>query len=115
RLPEMKKRLVDIFQTRTRDQWFDHLRAADVAVAPVLELAEAVKNEQIPERRMVVELDHPGLGKVKQLGPAVKLSSTPASIRTFSTPPGHETDEVLRSLGYSDEDIAALRGKGVVE
>src|SRR5205807_389600 len=46
RLPEMKRRFTEIFKGKTRDEWFEYLRARDVAVAPVLDLEEAVGNEQ---------------------------------------------------------------------
>ena len=65
-------------------------------------------------REMVVELDQPGAGKVKQLGVPVKLSRTPGGIHSPGPVLGEHTDEVLAELGYSKEEIAELRSKKVV-
>jgi formyl-CoA transferase/CoA:oxalate CoA-transferase len=63
---------------------------------------------------MRVEVEHPSLGSVPQIGLPYKLSATPASIR--SAPPllGEHTDEILDELGYSATEIGALRTDGVI-
>ena len=62
---------------------------------------------------MIVEIDTP-LGPMKTFGPPVKLSDTPASIRSGAPRIGEHTDSVLASLGYSAAEIADLRDRGVV-
>ena len=57
---------------------------------------------------MVVELHHPQLGKIKQLGISIKLLQTPGKIRNFAPLPGEHTRQVLVSLGYSSAEIEAL-------
>ena len=63
---------------------------------------------------MVWELDHPRLGKVRQQGSSIKLSTTPAQFRYFAAVPGEHTDEALAGLGYSSEEIKDLRDEGAV-
>jgi crotonobetainyl-CoA:carnitine CoA-transferase CaiB-like acyl-CoA transferase len=63
---------------------------------------------------MVVELEHPSLGKVRQVGIGVKLSETPGSVRSLSPRRGQHTDDVLSDLGYSPEQIEGLRAQGAV-
>jgi alpha-methylacyl-CoA racemase len=111
---EMTDRFRAIFKTRTRDEWFDYLRRFDVCVAPMLELEEAVTHPHILARGLVTELDHPTLGTVRQIGPSVKLSDTPATIRSLAPRAGEHTDQVLRALGYGEEAITELRGQGAV-
>ena len=62
---------------------------------------------------MVVEVDHPTLGKVKSLGVGTKLSDTPGSVRSTAPIAGQHTDEVLASIGYDANAIAALKERGV--
>jgi succinate---hydroxymethylglutarate CoA-transferase len=63
---------------------------------------------------MVVELDQPGIGPVKQVGFPVKLSRTPADTGGAAPALGEQTVDVLRKIGYDDERIEKLRDEGVV-
>ncbi|MGC8838494.1 MAG: CoA transferase, partial [Anaerolineae bacterium] len=63
---------------------------------------------------MVVELDHPRAGKVRSLGNPLHLSATPPTYRRPPPMLGEHTDEVLQEIGYTPEEIAALRTEGVV-
>ena len=64
---------------------------------------------------MVVDVEHPTHGRVKQFGIAIKLSDTPGAIRSAAPMPGEHTDDVLKDLGMTAGEIADLRRKGIVE
>ena len=64
------------------------------------------------EREMVVELEQPGLGTVRQLGVPVKLSRTPGAAERPAPALGEDTEEVLRESGFADEEIGALIKSG---
>jgi crotonobetainyl-CoA:carnitine CoA-transferase CaiB-like acyl-CoA transferase len=102
---EIKAALGDIFLTRTRDEWFELLRSEGIPVGKVQSLDEVFEDPQVRRRNMVVEVPDPEFGTVRQLGIAAKLSQTPGSVRTLAPTFGEHTTEVLRSLGYSNEDI----------
>ena len=57
---------------------------------------------------MVVALEHPAFGTIRQVGIAPKLSETPGSVRTLAPRPGEHTEEILRELGYDAARIAAV-------
>ena len=63
---------------------------------------------------MVLEVEHPKLGVVKQVGIAPRLSETPGRIRHLGVKPGENTGEVLTGLGYTQDDIDGFREKGVI-
>lgn len=63
---------------------------------------------------MRVNVDHPVLGAMTQIGVPFKLSATPASIRSAPPMLGEHTDAIVTELGYSDSDISALRSRGVI-
>jgi crotonobetainyl-CoA:carnitine CoA-transferase CaiB-like acyl-CoA transferase len=64
---------------------------------------------------MLVEVDHPRAGRVKDIGIPVKLSSTPGGIHRPAPVLGQHTEEVLTGLlGLSAEEIARLREAGVI-
>ena len=102
------------FKTKTRDRWFEVLKQTDICAAPVYELGEALADPHNQARGMVVEVDHPELGRVRQVGIGTKLSETPGAVRSPAPEPGQHTDEVLAKLGYDGARIAALRERGGV-
>jgi alpha-methylacyl-CoA racemase len=104
-----------LMRTRDRDDWYERLVRADVCVGKVYDVQEVVADPQINHRQMIVEAEHPTVGKVRQFGIAIKLSDTPGSVRTAAPLPGEHTESVLKDLGVSAEEIARLRGKGVIE
>ena len=112
--PEIFDHFRTEFKKKTRAEWFEYLSRWDICAAPVLRLDEALNDPHNRARDMVVDVPHPTLGSVRQVGIAPKLSETPGSVRSTAPSPGQHTDEVLRSLGYDGERIAALRGAGAV-
>ena len=112
---EVVAKLSDTFLTKTRDEWLEILHKADTCVAPVhTSMDEVLEDPQIKHRQMIVELDDPILGQVRQPGVAIKLSETPGRVRTFSPRHGQHTGEILSGLGYSQEEIQELKDKGCV-
>jgi alpha-methylacyl-CoA racemase len=101
-----------IFLERTREEWRRFADEHDCCLEPVLELDEALASELVRAREMVVELAQPGTGGVKLLGVPVKLSRTPGAPAGPGPALGEHTDEVLAGLGYSKEEIAALKQSG---
>jgi crotonobetainyl-CoA:carnitine CoA-transferase CaiB-like acyl-CoA transferase len=109
------RRLTEKFQTNTQACWLEKLRAARIPCAPVNNFAQALSNEQVLARKMVVEVEHPQGGRVRMPGNPIKLSDT--SAETFSPPPllGQHTEAVLKGLlGKSDEELRAWQKAGVI-
>ena len=94
--------------------WLDRLEVAEVPCGPINDVLEAFGTDQARAREMVVDIDHPRLGPVRQVGLPFKLSATPGSIR--SAPPllGEHTDEILAELGFDPAAIADLRAAGAI-
>jgi crotonobetainyl-CoA:carnitine CoA-transferase CaiB-like acyl-CoA transferase len=111
---EIFSTLREIFKTKSRDEWFKELAKADVCVAPVYSLDEVFKDPQILHRKMVEEIEHPKAGKIKVLGIPIKLSRTPGNIREPAPSLGQHTREILKSLGYNDEEIERFRKEGII-
>ena len=110
----VREEIESIIRTRTRDEWWDYLVKADVCVGKVYEPEEMVKDPQVQARDMVVELRHPTVGTITEFGVPIKLSETPGSVRLAAPASGEHTDEVLRGLGLSAEEIRGLRASRVV-
>ena len=111
---EMFAHLKEVFRTKTRDEWFDLLAPKDIPVGKVYGMDEVFSDPQILARRMVLDLEDPKLGKIRQVGILPKLSDTPGSVRTLPPLHGDHTDEILRKAGFSKEEIDGYRKGGVV-
>ncbi|MDQ6753994.1 MAG: CoA transferase [Actinomycetota bacterium] len=105
----------EIMLTRGTAEWVQRLDAAGVPVGPIQTVDQAVADPQVLARGMVSELQHPTAGALKVVGCPIRLTRTPASVRTAPPVLGQHTDEVLKSVGFDGGDIASLRGAGAVQ
>lgn len=111
---EIKEFFKKRFLTRTRDEWFDILSKADVPVSKMYTLDELSEDPQLRHRQMILEVDCPGKGKIRQAGISIKLSDTPGRIKNLGSKPGENTNEILSELGYTKEAIQQLLMKSIV-
>ena len=111
---EIRSFLKRVFLTKKRDEWFELLTHNDVPAGKVYTPDEVFSDPQVLHRQMVIEVEHPTLGKVKQVGIAPKLSNTPGKVRSLSPLSGEHTDEILQELGYKRKEIENLRQQGVI-
>ena len=104
-----------IFLTRTVDDWLIRLRAAEVPAAPVNNLDRAFAEPPVAEREMIVEYDHPQVGKVRLPGNPIKMSDMGATPSSPAPQLGEHTDGVLeRLLQMSGTQIETLRKSGAI-
>lgn len=114
RREEIRDAFAAAFRSKPADEWHELLNAVDVCAKPVLSLEEALQDEHNLARNMVVEVATPDGGLMRQAGVAPKLSATPGRIRSGAPSRGQDTDELLRALGYDDEQAEALRERGAI-
>jgi crotonobetainyl-CoA:carnitine CoA-transferase CaiB-like acyl-CoA transferase len=101
--------------TRTTEQAIADLEAARIPAGPVLDAGQVLDDPQVKARELLKYVDYPGAPKpVPLANTAVRLSATPGGIRHRAPTLGEHTDEVLGELGYSEEEINALRAAQVV-
>jgi len=104
--------LQEIFLTDTRDHWIRLCHEADVPSCRVNSLKDLFSMEQLRAIGSVVEWRHPKTGPFRTMNVPFQMSETPGSLRI--PPPGlaEHTDEVLKQMGKSDDEIASLRASG---
>lgn len=99
---------------RTTADWIAALENAAVPCGPINDLAGVFADPQVIHRGLKVELPHAAGGIAPQVGNPIHFSATPVDYRRAPPLLGQDTDAVLRELGRTDEEIAALRASGIV-
>ena len=116
---ERRQELKDVIEAKlrqaTRREWSDKLLAADIPAGPINTLADVFADEQVSHLRLVEEVEHAELGRIRQVGNPVVLDGQHGqSIRRAPPVLGQHTFEILQEFGYSRSDLDALAGAGVI-
>jgi formyl-CoA transferase len=101
--------------TMTKDKFecMEILNQYDIPCGPILSMKEITADESLRKSGTIVEVEHPERGKHLTVGNPIKLSDSPTQV-TRAPLLGEHTEEVLRELGYSAEDIATLRADSAI-
>jgi crotonobetainyl-CoA:carnitine CoA-transferase CaiB-like acyl-CoA transferase len=92
----------------TTAEWLERLDAADVPCAPIVRRSEIIHNEQVVARGLIVEIDQPMVGKVRQPKPAARFALNEAGIGGPAPRIGEHSHQVLLELGYDEAAIARM-------
>lgn len=103
----------EVMKTRTSAEWLARLDAEQVPCAPALSRHDMLTNEQIVANRLIVESEHPHVGRTRMTRPAARFAETPAELRLPAPMLGEHTEQVLTEIGLSAAQIADLRVSGV--
>jgi crotonobetainyl-CoA:carnitine CoA-transferase CaiB-like acyl-CoA transferase len=110
---ELIAELGAVMRTKRTDAWLAILRG-HVPIAPVYTVAEALQDEQVLARDMVIGVDHPEFGRLRQTGCPLKIGAVQPRYAPASRL-GADTQDLLRTLlGCSDDEIGALRAAGAI-
>ncbi len=99
---------------KTTAEWIEVFEREGVPCAPALTRAEAIEHPQVVASEIVVEKQHPIAGRVRQARTAARFESTPADEWRGAPRLGEDNVEVLREVGYDDEQIAEFTRDGVI-
>jgi crotonobetainyl-CoA:carnitine CoA-transferase CaiB-like acyl-CoA transferase len=106
--------MAEIIKERPTAEWLQRLDANDVPSAPVLRRNEVIANEQVLARELIVELDHPDIGRVRQPAPAARFDRTPARIQGPAPRIGEHSAAILAELGLEAAEIERLATEEIV-
>jgi crotonobetainyl-CoA:carnitine CoA-transferase CaiB-like acyl-CoA transferase len=106
--------LAPIFRAHSSAEWLARLEAGGVPAGPVLDVNAMHRDPQALAREMVVEVEHPRVGRMKTLGLPVKFSETPGRVHGPAPLLGEHSRAILAEAGYASAEIDALIARGVV-
>jgi len=113
-----REELIPIFQKtflqKPAEEWLKSMHEAGIPAGPVSNPHDLIHDAQTLANDMVVELDHPKAGKIKQMNVPIRLSETPGSVRTPAPTLNQHTKEVLSELGYTEQEITELQTQKVI-
>ncbi len=104
-----------IFEEKTVNEWVSILDAAGIPVAPIITVDKLLDNPQLKARNMLLDMNHPVIGKMKITGTPIKLEKTPGDISSPAPSLGQHTEEVLKNiLNIDDSMISYWKKNGVL-
>ena len=112
-LMEIFSEIEDWTKTKTKFEAMDILNKRDIPCGPILSMKELADEPSLRATGTVVEVDHPTRGKYISVGNPIKMSDSPSDVKR-SPLLGEHTEEVLAELGYSKDQVAALRAEKVI-
>lgn len=104
----------EVLTTRSSAEWLARLDAEQVPCAPILRREDLFTDPQIAANALIVESEHPSVGRMRQPRPAARFERTPAELYSPAPRLGEHTEVVLTELGFSEGERTALRERGVV-
>ena len=111
---EFREEIANAGSEFTTEELIRRLQEADVPVGPVLRLEDVPSFEQLVANGCIEESEHPVMGRIRQPRPPARFTDTPSAIQRPAPALGQDTDDVLRELGRSTEQIEKLRANGLV-
>jgi crotonobetainyl-CoA:carnitine CoA-transferase CaiB-like acyl-CoA transferase len=79
---------------------------------PIKTFSEACEDPEILAREMILDVEHPRVGKIKQINSPLKFSRTPVQFRNFAPELGQDCDQILKGLNFTEEQIKSFKKKG---
>ena len=111
----LEQTLSETLMTRTTAHWIQVLDCAGVPCGPINDMAQVYADPQVVARDMVVEIDHPAAGLIRNIGIPIKFSETPGTVRRPPPRLGEHTQEVLLEFEYTVDEIETLEHRGIVK
>jgi len=104
----------EVTKRKPATYWMETLEAAGIPCGPIYSIDQVFADPQVRHLEIAAPMTHASRGATEIVNSPLNISDVPKGVRYAAPPGGENTDEVLRSVGYTDDEIAAMRAKGVI-
>ena len=111
---QVNRELAEFTRRKTSREWIEIFEKNGVASGPIYKMNEVFADAQVKHLKMAAPVKHPTLGDIELVNQPFELTRTPSEVRSAAPECGEHTDEVMRELGYNEEQIADLRQRIVI-
>ena len=111
-LSVLKMKIERTLHQHDTEYWWNKFTEFNVPSGPIYDMKQVYEDQHVQARGMELDIKHPSLGDIKNVGFGVKLSGTPASVRMPPPDLGQHNNEVLESIGFTESDITDLKRNG---
>lgn len=111
---ELNLILSSVIKTQSKAFWVEKLNQVGVPTGPIYSMDEVFDDPQIAVQDVSVKLNHPVLGEIQLVNQAAKLSRTPAKITHTIPEIGENSEDILREVLYSEDQIKDFKNKNII-
>jgi crotonobetainyl-CoA:carnitine CoA-transferase CaiB-like acyl-CoA transferase len=104
----------EITKLKPANHWIDLFEANGIPCGPIYTIDQVFADPQVKHLGMATPMTSPYIGVKEVVASAINISGFSKAIRQYTPDPGEHQDEILKSVGYTDAELAAMRAKGVI-
>ena len=113
-----RKELTPLLEVKLKEKetlyWVEVLNKRGIPSGDILSLKDALQTEQVKHRNAIATINEAGIGDIQVFNMSAKFSKTPGTVDAPPPRLSAHTEEVLTTIGYSKDDLKALKEKGVI-
>lgn len=113
-IPAMYRAMAEITRQRTTSEWLGICSELDIPATTIYGVDELFEHPQLKAVGLFQTMEHPTEGTLRYVNPPTKFAATPANVRLMPPVLGQHSAEILREIGYSEQEITSLKDRRVV-